>query len=85
MVFQIFGALAEFERNLIRERTKAGLEAARARGRKGGRPPALTNNDVRKARLMLQDPDITMKEVASTLGVATSTLSRHLKRQSVPE
>ncbi|HHI71512.1 MAG TPA: recombinase family protein [Rhodobacteraceae bacterium] len=78
LVFHIFGALAEFERSIIRERTCAGLDAARARGRKGGRPPALTYRDIQKARAMLADPKITVGEVARTLGVAPSTLYRHL-------
>jgi len=78
LVFHVFGALAEFERSIIRERTKAGLEAARARGKKGGRPPALVANDLAAAKAMLSDPDITMEEVAKRLRVAPSTLYRHL-------
>jgi len=53
LVFHIFGALAEFEHDLIRERTIAGLQAARARGRKGGRKPAMSDADVKKAAAML--------------------------------
>lgn len=64
LVFHVFGALAEFERSIIRERTKAGLEAARARGKKGGRPPALDAKDLAAAKAMLSDPDITMEDVA---------------------
>ncbi|BCX90000.1 hypothetical protein MIN45_PP14 (plasmid) [Methylomarinovum tepidoasis] len=78
LVFHIFGALAEFERSIIRERTRAGLEAARARGRKGGRPPALTDKDLQKAKALLADAGITVEEVARTLGVAPSTLYRYL-------
>jgi DNA invertase Pin-like site-specific DNA recombinase len=78
LVFHVFGALAEFERSIIRERTKAGLEAARARGKKGGRPPALAAKDLAAAKAMLSDPDITMEEVAKRLRVAPSTLYRHL-------
>ena len=78
LTFHIFGAMAEFERSIIRERTRAGLDAARARGRKGGRPPALTKKDVAAARAMLADPEITMEEVAARLKVAPSTLYRHL-------
>jgi DNA invertase Pin-like site-specific DNA recombinase len=78
LVFHVFGALAEFERSIIRERTKAGLEAARARGKKGGRPPALVAKDLAAAKAMLSDPDITMEEVAKRLRVAPSTLYRHL-------
>ncbi len=78
LVFQIFGALAEFERSLIRERTSAGLAAARARGRRGGRPPALSSKDIKVAKAMLTDPEITMDQVADKIGVAVSTLYRHL-------
>lgn len=78
LTFHIFGAMAEFERSIIRERTRAGLDAARARGRRGGRPPALTKKDLAAARAMLADPEITMEEVAIRLKVAASTLYRHL-------
>jgi DNA invertase Pin-like site-specific DNA recombinase len=78
LVFHVFGALAEFERSIIRERTKAGLEAARARGKKGGRPPALVAKDLAAAKAMLSDPEITMEEVAKRLKVAPSTLYRHM-------
>jgi DNA invertase Pin-like site-specific DNA recombinase len=78
LVFHVFGALAEFERSIIRERTKAGLDAARARGKKGGRPPALVSKDLAAAKAMLSDPEITMEEVAKRLKVAPSTLYRHM-------
>ncbi len=78
LVFTIFGAIAEFEREVIRERTRAGLDAARARGRTGGRPPGLTPKDLDKARTLLRNPDITVEEVARTLGVGAATLYRHL-------
>jgi DNA invertase Pin-like site-specific DNA recombinase len=80
LVFHLFAALAEFERGVIRERTLAGLQAARARGRTGGRPPALKPKDLAAARAMLQDPGITVREAARRLGVAASTLYRHLPR-----
>jgi DNA invertase Pin-like site-specific DNA recombinase len=80
LVFHIFAALAEFERAIIRERTLAGLQAARARGRTGGRPPALKAKDLAAAKALLQDPGITVLEVARRLGVAASTLYRHLPR-----
>lgn len=78
LVFHIFGALAEFERGIIRERTNAGLRAARDQGRTGGRPPALSPEDLTAARALLADPDITVEAVAQRLGVAPSTLYRHL-------
>ena len=80
LIFHLFASLAEFERGIIRERTMAGLEAARARGRRGGRPPALTDKDLAAAKAMLRDPDITVTEVARRLGVVPSTLYRHLPR-----
>ena len=78
LVFHIFGALAEFERAIIRERTRAGLEAARARGRKGGRPAKLRAQDLKAARALLADRSITVAEVAARLGVSPATLYRHL-------
>jgi DNA invertase Pin-like site-specific DNA recombinase len=78
LVFHIFGALAEFERDLIRERTMAGLQAARARGRKGGRKPAMSETDTKKAAAMLLDPMITKTEVAAHFGVSRTTLNKSL-------
>ena len=78
LIFHIFGALAEFERSVIRERTHAGLKAARDRGRKGGRPPALSAADLAAAKAMLRDPEITVAEVAKRLQVSPATLYRHL-------
>ncbi len=78
-VFHVFGALAEFERSLIRERTNAGLKAARARGRKGGRPKSMTSDDVKAAEGMLA-ADMGPVAVAKRLGVSRATLYRHLKQ-----
>lgn len=78
LIYQIFGAFAEFERALTLERTRAGLAAARARGRVGGRPPALGPAEIRRAKAMLADPMISVGEVAQQLGTTTSTLYRHL-------
>jgi DNA invertase Pin-like site-specific DNA recombinase len=78
LVFHIFGALAEFERSIIRERTTAGLSAARARGRRGGRPRSLTEKDLAAAKALLRDPEITVEDVARRLGVGPATLYRHL-------
>ena len=79
LVFHLFGALAEFERGLIRERTLAGLASARARGRKGGRPRKLTERKLAQARAMLKDPEQSVTEVAKVLGVGRATLYRALK------
>jgi DNA invertase Pin-like site-specific DNA recombinase len=78
LVFHIFASLAEFERAIIRERTRAGLESARALGRTGGRPPALTARELTAAKAMLADPTLTVADVARQLRVAPSTLYRHL-------
>jgi DNA invertase Pin-like site-specific DNA recombinase len=78
LIFHIFASLAEFERSIIRERTRAGLDAARARGKRGGRPPSLTEKDIQAAKAMLADPEITVEEVARRLNVAPSTLYRHI-------
>jgi DNA invertase Pin-like site-specific DNA recombinase len=78
LVFHVFGALAEFERSMLRERTEAGLRAAKARGRVGGRPRALSADDLIAARALLNDPDISVAQVARRLGVSPSTLYRHL-------
>ena len=80
LVFHLFGALAQFERELIQERTKAGLVAARARGRNGGRPRKLTARQVETVRQLLEDPEYTVQEVAEIVGVARSTLYRALER-----
>jgi DNA invertase Pin-like site-specific DNA recombinase len=81
LIFHVFGALAEFEHSLIRERTMAGLVAARARGRKGGRKPAMSKADVRKAAAMLADPKITKTEIAKHFGVSRVTLNSALTRE----
>jgi len=78
LVFHIFAALADFERSLIQERTRAGLAAARARGRKGGRPRALKKDQVKKAKAMLSDSMITKTEVAKHFGVTRMTLNKAL-------
>lgn len=78
LIFHIFGALAEFERTVIRERTKAGLSAARARGRVGGRPAKLSIDDLKAAKALLGDPTITVADVAKRIGVSPATLYRHL-------
>jgi len=78
LVFHMFGALAEFERSLIRERTQAGLAAARRAGRTGGRPPKLTDDDIEAAKAMLANPDIAVTQIAQRLGVSPATLYRYI-------
>ena len=85
LVFHIFGAVAQFERDVISERTKAGLKAARARGARGGRKPKLNDKQVRMAKVMLQDPTTTMEEVAQTLHVSRATVYRALQRVEYAE
>lgn len=85
LVFHLFGAMAEFERNLIRERTIAGLEAARKRGRKGGRPPALSAQQLREIRVLLADPDIEIAAITARYGVSRATLYRYAPRKTEAE
>jgi DNA invertase Pin-like site-specific DNA recombinase len=79
LVFHIFGALAEFERNLIRERTKAGLDAARARGRKGGRPLSLTPHQQALA-IDLYQRNHPVKEICTTFRISKPTLYSKRRR-----
>jgi DNA invertase Pin-like site-specific DNA recombinase len=82
LLFAIVGAIAEFERDLIRERTQAGLAAARARGRKGGRKPLMTPTKVALARRMYAE-GVGVTEIAQTMGVSRPTVYRHLRRPSM--
>ena len=76
---KLFGALAEFERDLIRDRTVAGLAAARARGRKGGRPRLMNDDKVQLATTLLKSRSLPpVAEVCSTLGVSKATLYRYV-------
>lgn len=77
-MFSILGALAQMEVEIIRERTRAGLAAAALRGRRGGRPPVITEAKVRAARAMLASGTMTTSEVARQIGCSASTLYRHL-------
>ncbi len=85
LIFHVFAALAEFERDLIRERTNAGLAAARARGRYGGRPRRLTERQIKLARAMLRDRGGTVAEVCATLGVSKTTIYRALRTIGPPQ
>jgi DNA invertase Pin-like site-specific DNA recombinase len=78
LAFGIFAAIAEFERELIVERTKAGLAAARARGRKGGRPYKMTAAKLRLAMAAMADPETNVGELCRELGVTRQTLYRHV-------
>ena len=78
LIFHVFGALAEFERDLIRERTQAGLQAARARGRQGGRPRSLDAKKLAQARSLHKDPANTVADICRTLGISRATFYRHL-------
>ena len=85
LVFGIFAALAEFEAELIRERTKAGLTAARARGRVGGRPRKMTATTLKMAMTALADPGSSPKEVARRLGITTTTLYTYVNGDGAPK
>lgn len=82
LLFNIMASLAEFERDLIRERTKAGLEAARTRGKKGGRPKGLSKeaeNIAYAAKSLYQERKLSVNEIANRLGICKATLYKYLK------
>jgi DNA invertase Pin-like site-specific DNA recombinase len=81
LIFHIFGALAEFERDIIRERTNAGLEAARSRGKKGGRPRALTPQKIQVARTLYADKSTAVSEICKMLGISRHTLQRYVRER----
>ena len=86
MVFGIFAFLAEFERELIRERTQAGLTSARARGRKGGRPIGMTQAAIEKATIaeaLYKNGSIPVKKIAEQLGISKTTLYLYLRYRNV--
>ncbi len=78
LIFHIFGALAEFERDLIRERVQAGLKSARARGRVGGRP-AVSDETKTIAQALMTDKTLSIKQICDRLGIAKSTLYKYAK------
>src|SRR3954451_23630043 len=87
LIFHVFAALAEFERDIIRERTQAGLSAARARGRKGGRPRAAALADPKKVALaqsLFDNQSLSIEEICKTLRVSRSTLYRHINVRREP-
>lgn len=80
LVFNIFGALAEFERDIIRERTRAGLEAARARGRIGGRKRSLDDGQVQMLRAMARDESVSVTNICKQFGISRPTYYKYLKQ-----
>ena len=82
LIFHVFGALAEFERALIRERTNAGLAAARSRGRIGGRPKALTPEQCSLAQKMYDEKKYSIAEICKILGISKPTLYNNIKKSS---
>lgn len=78
LVFHIFGALAEFERELISKRTKEGLEAARERGNHGGRPPALSEDEIPEVQALMRDPDVTVRQICDRFDISKRTLYRYV-------
>ena len=86
LIFGIFASLAEFERELIRERTQAGLASARARGRKGGRPKGMTTAAIEKAAIaeaLYKNGSIPVKKIAEQLGISKTTLYLYLRYRNV--
>lgn len=86
MVFGIFASLAEFERELIRERTQAGLKSARVRGRKGGRPKGMTQAAIEKATIaeaLYKNGSVSVKKIAEQLGISKTTLYLYLRYRNV--
>ena len=79
LIFHIFASLAEFEREIISERTKSGLKSARARGRVGGRPKKLNEEQTQMVRKMWKDHSITIEEICRTFDITSPTLYRYLK------
>ncbi|MYB34263.1 MAG: recombinase family protein [Gammaproteobacteria bacterium] len=81
LVFHIFGALAEFERNLIRERTNAGLQAARARGRVGGRPSALDSDRRNLVVKLYKEKQHTVQQICEMMGISRPTLYKYVEAE----
>lgn len=81
LIFHIFGALAQFERELIRERTQAGLKAARIRGRMGGRPKQLNKQEIRKLKKHYDKGDLSVMEICKLFNITKPTLYRYLRNE----
>lgn len=82
LVFHIFGALAEFERHLIKERTQAGLQAARARGRKGGRPQKLNKEKQRLTVKLYKEQKHTINQICDMMAISKPTLYKYIRQES---
>jgi len=85
LVFHLFCALAEFERNLIRDRTQAGLQAARARGKSGGRPKALSAKQIEIGKTLAADRNRPVKEICEHMNISRATFYRHISPKAVIE
>ena len=85
LIFHVFASLVEFERNLIRERTLAGLKAARARRRNGGRPKKLKSKDIQVIKALMHAGELPVQDIADRFGVARSTLYRNAAGPEVPK
>lgn len=85
LIFHFFAALAEFERNLIRERTMAGLAAARSRGRMGGRKRKLNDRDIKEIRALWRDKSIPVADIARRFNVSRTTLYKHLNNAALTQ
>lgn len=85
LYFHLMGALAEFERDLIRERTLAGLASARARGRLGGRKRVISNGKEKQIQMLMENPNMTISEIVEATGVSRTTLYRYRKMSKANE
>jgi DNA invertase Pin-like site-specific DNA recombinase len=85
LIFHVFASLAEFERNLIRERTMAGLRAARARGRNGGRPRKLKTKDIQAIKALMHAGELPVQDIADRFGVSRATLYRNAAGPESPK
>ncbi len=81
LIFHIFGALAEFERDIIRDRTNAGIEAARKRGRIGGRPKKMDEKKIALAKTLMADKSNSINDICDIMQVSKATLYRYLKKE----
>jgi len=84
LIFHLFASLAKFERDLIRERTRAGLAAARARGRKGGRPKGIDEKKRKAALALKRDPQYTVREICEIVGISRNTYYKYTRTQETP-